>query len=110
MRASEAAPTPTLPKPALSASTEEDAEDLRLLKAIAERRDRAAFRRFYERYERTAYNLAYHLTSDQDRAAEAVQSGMVCVWTSAASIPPGSNARAWLLRIVARESLRVVEA
>lgn len=106
MLPSQATHTPARGLPA-AAEGPDQGEETALLAAIALRRDRAAFRQFYERYERTAYNLAYHLTGDQDRAVEAVQSGMVCVWTSAASIPPGGNARAWLLRIIARESLRV---
>lgn len=96
--------------PAMSASRAEPTgrDDTALLAAIAEHRDRDAFAELYERYERTAYNLARHLTGDADRAAEAVQEALLRVWTRAPNFHADGNARGWILRIVAHESLRTV--
>lgn len=100
----------TLCAPAMNASPAEpsarDRDDAALLAAIAERRDREAFSELYARYERPAYNLARHLTGNDDRAAEAAQEAMLRVWTRAANFQADGNARGWILRIVARESLR----
>lgn len=105
MLPSQAIHTPARGLPA-AAEGPDPCEETALLASIAAHRDRAAFRQFYERYERTAYNLAYHLTGDRDRAAEAVQSSMMRVWMRAENFQPGGNPRAWFLRIVARESMR----
>ena len=75
-----------------------------LLEAIAQRRDKEAFGLFYERYERQAFGLAYHITANHEQATEAVQDAMVRVWNSA-SLYKSGNAKAWLLKIVAREAL-----
>lgn len=100
----------TLGAPAMNASPAEpsarDRDDAALLAAIAERRDREAFSELYARYEQPAYNLARHLTGNADRASEAVQEAMLRVWTRAPNFQADGNARGWILRIVARESLR----
>lgn len=83
-----------------------DREDAALLTAVAERRDRTAFEKLYARYEMRAYSLALHLTGNADRAAEAVQEALLRVWTHAPNFRVDGNARGWILRIVARESLR----
>lgn len=87
-------------------STQDSRDDAVLLQSVAEQRDRTAFDELYRRYERTAYNLARHLTGNHDRAAEAVQEAMLRVWTRAANFRPDGKARGWILRIVVRESLR----
>ncbi|MCK6473705.1 MAG: sigma-70 family RNA polymerase sigma factor [Planctomycetes bacterium] len=95
--------------PAMNASLAEpsrDREDAALLAAISERRDREAFAELYARYEQPAYNLARYLTSNDDRAAEAAQEAMLRVWTRAANFRPDGNAHGWIMRIVARESMR----
>lgn len=80
--------------------------DAELLLAISGRRDRVAFDELHRRYEKEAYNLAKHLTGNRDRAAEAVQEAMLRVWLRASNFRPEGKARGWILRIVARESLR----
>lgn len=84
----------------------EGLDDAALLLAIAGGRDREAFSELYGRYDRAAYNLAFQLTGNADRAAEAVQEAMLRVWTRASTFKPDGNARGWILRIVARASLR----
>ncbi|MCK6473375.1 MAG: sigma-70 family RNA polymerase sigma factor [Planctomycetes bacterium] len=75
--------------------------------AVATARDRAAFGRLFEHYKDRAYNLAYHITGRAEAAEEAVQEAMLRVWTAAATFKPG-NADGWVLRIVARESLKAL--
>lgn len=77
------------------------------LVAVAKNRDRAAFARLFEHYKDRAYNLAYHITGRAESAEEAVQEAMLRVWTAAATFKPG-RADGWVLRIVARESLKVL--
>ncbi|MCK6474021.1 MAG: sigma-70 family RNA polymerase sigma factor [Planctomycetes bacterium] len=86
-----------------------DATDEALIARIADARDEAAFRELYARYEPKAYNLARYLTGGSggtDAAEDAVQESMLRVWTAAATFKRGGSVRGWLLRIVARESLR----
>lgn len=85
-----------------------DATDEALLAEIAGARDEAAFRELYARYEPKAYNLARYLTGSggTDAAEDAVQESMLRVWTAAATFKHGGSVRSWILRIVARESLR----
>lgn len=85
-----------------------DATDEALLARIADARDAAAFRELYDRYEPKAYNLARYLTGGggTDAAEDAMQEAMLRVWISAATFKRDGNARGWILRIVARESLR----
>lgn len=80
--------------------------DAELLVAIAGQRDRAAFDELFRRYEKPAYNLAWNLTGNRERAAEAVQEALLRVWLRAANFRPDGTARGWILRIVVRESLR----
>lgn len=87
-------------------AAQKGSDDGTLLLAIAEDRDRGAFAELYGRYDRAAYNLAFQLTGNSDRAAEAVQEAMLRVWTRASTFKPDGNARGWILRIVARASLR----
>src|SRR5438045_2225794 len=84
-----------------------DCDDSALLHAIAQQRDRAAFSELYQRYEQPAHSLALHLTGNAPLAEDSLQNAMLRVWTSAGTYRVG-NARAWILRIVARESLRTM--
>ncbi len=78
-----------------------------LLQRIARDRDRSAFNEFYEQYKVPAYNLAYQITHNTDTAHEAVQESMLRVWMSADHFQPSGNAQGWVLKIVARESIRI---
>ncbi len=82
-------------------------EDDSLLMAIAETQDRKAFAEIYRRYQKNAFNLARHLTGNLEKADEAVQEGMLRVWSKAGNFQKGGNARGWILRIIARISLRI---
>jgi RNA polymerase sigma-70 factor (ECF subfamily) len=63
------------------------------------------FSSLYERFGDDAYGLALRLTGNRALADDAFQEAMLRVWRAAPSYRPG-NARAWIFRIVARESLR----
>lgn len=87
-----------------------DLDDNALLAAVATRRDRAAYQELYARYERKAYGLARYLAGSDASADEAFQEGMLRVWIYAKSFKPDGNARAWILRTVAREALKKAKA
>ncbi|MCK6470112.1 MAG: sigma-70 family RNA polymerase sigma factor [Planctomycetes bacterium] len=82
--------------------------ELEILRRIAEDRDHSAFRELYERVSGPAYNLALHFTRNAGMAEEAVQSAMIRIWRHAKSCRD-ENPRAWILRTVANESLRVLK-
>jgi len=46
------------------------------------------------------YGAAYRLTRDADRARDLSQDAMLRAWRAFGTYTPGTNARAWLLRIV----------
>lgn len=97
--------------PALARPDAQDPSDARsdaeLLLAIAGR-DREAFRALYERHRTAAYNMALRLAGPR-RAEDAFQEAFLRVWRSAGNFRSEGNARGWLLRIVARESLKRLE-
>lgn len=83
-------------------------EDRDLMVAIVERRDRDAFAQVVKRHQTAAFNLATYLCGSRDAVEAAVQEAMLRLWTSSARfqyLGPGS-VRAWLLRLVANESIR----
>ena len=82
--------------------------DADLLHEIATQRSQPAFTELYQRYETAAYNLAYSLTHNRAVSEEAVQNALLRIWQSASTFQPG-NARGWILRIVAREGLKLIK-
>lgn len=83
--------------------------DDELIAAIADDRDTEAFSEIVSRYQEPALNLALRMTGRHALAQEAVQEGLIRIWKRASRYQQG-NARGWILRIVARESLRVSQA
>lgn len=85
-------------------------EDVTLLLKVAFERDPQAFAEVYRQHEAASYGLAFRITGDRERAEEAVQEAMLRVWQAARSFEVNSEGtvRAWILRIVARESLMVL--
>lgn len=79
--------------------------DHQLLSAVAQARDRVAFAELLQRHQAACYNLALRITCREDAAAEAVQEAFLKIWTSAGQYTHESNARGWIMKIVARESL-----
>lgn len=72
-------------------------------------RDRAAFERLYRLVDTHVFNLALQITKDQADAEESVQDAMLQIWTKAPEYREG-NAEGWILRVVARASLRRLRA
>ena len=81
-----------------------------LVKAVAQWRDRDALAALLQKYELAAFNLAFHITRDQEAAKEAVQTSMLCIWQSAHLYRSESSARGWILQTIARESLKVIRS
>jgi len=88
------------------ADTANESSDDQLLLSIAQDRDQAAFAELYRRFAQLGFNVAINITGNRALAEEALQEAMMQVWLSAKSYQPG-NARGWILRIVARESLEL---
>jgi len=84
--------------------------DHELLSAVAQTRDRAAFAELLQRHQSACYNLALRITCREDAAAEAMQEAFLKVWTSAGQYTHETNARGWLMKIVARESLTLLRS
>lgn len=87
----------------------DDDSDLDLLRSVAERADKDAFRKLFSRHLKTSINLATRIAGDVQSAEDAVQEAMLRVWRHAStfSLNTEGNVRGWILRIVARESARL---
>lgn len=83
-----------------------DPSDEALLLRIARAGDREAYGELYRRYQSPAYSLARYLTQSGSAAEDAFQEGMLRVWLYAKSYKEGGNARGWILRTVARQSMK----
>jgi RNA polymerase sigma-70 factor (ECF subfamily) len=79
-------------------------DDLSLLSAVAQQRDRGAFAALYERHREHAFNLALQILQDSALSQDAVQEAMLSIWLCTKPIPQDANARAWILRIVSIKS------
>lgn len=86
----------------------EPRSDAELLAAIGTHRDRAAFEELYKRHERGLYGLALRITGSSAAAEDAVQEALVRVWTGAETFREDGNARGWLFRLLAMESIRIL--
>ena len=83
--------------------------DEALLQRVTRQRDESAFAELMSRHNQAAYSLAMHLVADANMAEEIVQESMLAVWVSARKIKEDSpiiNARAWILKIVARQAFK----
>ena len=81
-------------------------DDADLLAAVAQTRDTAAFAELSQRYESRAYNLAYNMIGNRAWAEESVQESLLQVWKSASSYRGDGPVAAWIMRIVARNSIK----
>lgn len=81
-----------------------------LLLSIARHSDRPAFEALARQVERQAFGVAMRITGRREMAEEAVQEALLKVWLSASAYQPTGSARAWILRIVANESLMLLRA
>lgn len=79
-------------------STEQEAEGLALLKAIAAR-DETAIAAFYQLYEACIYRFVLSRLNDPHAAADILNEVMMEVWKSAHKFEGRSKLRTWLLGI-----------
>lgn len=94
---------PTPQAPAAAQSARDDAE---LLQRIAEK-DRAAFDELYSRYKDRVYSLIYAIVHDANDAQDALQEAFLRIWKGAGSVKHFEQIPAWILRVSAREGLRI---
>ena len=91
-----------------TSNTEGDTrDDAALLRAVALERDKEAFDVLVARYESFLFSLAVHVTGSTELAEETFQEAMLRVWTSAGTFRGDGVVKAWLVRIVAREGVRI---
>ena len=67
--------------------------------------DREAFRSVVEWYGRVLYGTAYMMTRDRPLAEDLVQEAFLLAWSNILSFRPGTNLRAWLLRILLNRTI-----
>lgn len=84
---------------------QEQQEDVRLLQAVALRRDREALGQLFERHHEPAFNLALRVCGNRQTAEDAVQAGFLRIWLRAECYEELASVQSWILRIVARECL-----
>ena len=82
-------------------------DDISLLRAIAQQRDREAFAELHERYQKRAYNQAFRILHNRTMAEDAVQESMVLIWIAAKAVLPTGDAENWILRIVTNKSIDI---
>ena len=87
----------------------DEKSDASLIQRIAGKGDREAFTELFRRYEKVGYQVAKHVSSDHHLAEEALLDAMHRIWKSAHSFNPKGNARGWIIRIIARSSLNVLQ-
>lgn len=81
-----------------------DADDRRLLKAIAER-DRVAFETFFRAHGSSVHRFVRDLVRDDGLAEELTSDVMVQVWRSAGKYAGRSRARTWLFGIAHHKAI-----
>ncbi len=77
-----------------------EAEEDRDLIHLAQKGDKAAFRRLVERHQRRAFSIALGLVRDENDARELVQEAFIRVHRGLDSFEGGSSFFTWLYRIV----------
>ncbi len=85
--------------------------DEEALIALASRGDVNAFNRLVLSYQQLAYNLAYRILGDEDRAADATQDAFLRAFRSLSEFRGGSF-KVWMLRIVTNccyDQLRIAQ-
>jgi RNA polymerase sigma-70 factor (ECF subfamily) len=97
----------TMAKQHVSSDASETRDDATLLRAVAQERDKHAFDALVSRYENFLFSLAVHITGSTELAEETYQEAMMRVWSSAGSYRGEGVVKAWLVRIVVREGVRL---
>jgi RNA polymerase sigma-70 factor, ECF subfamily len=91
-------------------------EDLDHLLIQISKKDMEAFEKYYREISKAVYGLAYVLTKSSHDSEDIMQNTFIKVWEKAGTYHPGSNAKAWTMRIARnlaltkyRENKRFVE-
>ena len=87
-----------------SAVGEVASEDAKLVRA-AQEGDRQAFGRLFDKYRKTAYQIAYRLLGRREDALDAVQESFVKAFVALATFRGGASFKTWFFRIVTNCSL-----
>ncbi len=67
--------------------------------------EREAFRFVVERYGKVLYGTAYMMTRDRPLAEDLVQEALLLAWRNISAFQPGTNLKAWLLRILVNRTI-----
>lgn len=84
-----------------------EAEDARLWEAVAARGDRKAFEELYARHKDRTYALLVSILQNPADAQDALQNTFVRIWRSAHTVRDRERFAPWILRVAAREGLRL---
>lgn len=98
-------PEPDIPGP--DAADRDEAEDRRLLEAVAQG-DRAAFERLFRRYHRRVQGFVRRMIDRPDVVDEVVNDTLYAVWGSAGAFAGRSSAKTWILGIAYRQALKAL--
>lgn len=86
-----------------------DVSDDALMEAVLAAQDQEAFAHLVARHHAKAFSLAWQITRNRELAEDAVQEACIRAWRYASSFRSTGSVRNWLLRITARESLRLLK-
>jgi RNA polymerase sigma-70 factor (ECF subfamily) len=86
------------PEPSLTARTEEDAEDVRLMELVSAGNS-SAFERLVERHQRLVVGTVGRMLGNTSDAEDIAQQVFVRVWKSAKRYVPRAKFTTWLLKI-----------
>ncbi len=84
--------------------------DAHLILRVATQRDHKSFSELVRRHQVDAFNLSRNIIGDPGTAEDAVQESILRIWRYAYTYNGQENARSWILKIVARESLSKLDA
>ncbi len=77
-----------------------NSEDMDYLMVQISKKDMDAFQEFYMEMSKAIYGLAYVITKSPYDAEDIMQSTFIKIWDKAYQYHPGTNAKAWTMKIV----------
>src|SRR6516164_8613738 len=91
-----------------SAADKTQPEDIVLLRAFVERRDREAMGKLFERHAHAAYRLALNYLENADDAEDAVQTAFVSILGCADQYQAESSVRVWIMGFVLNRCRKLI--
>jgi len=79
--------------------------ELDQLLAAVKARESNALQRLYDRFGQQVYSLAYAVAQNREAAEEITQDVFLKVWNKVEQYDPGTNFRAWLLRMTRNQAI-----